>query len=342
MRHLLVVLLVLGVAGLASAANLTNTLDLSIKGQNSNPAYDGREGGEDTAGAFVIASLPFSDTGATCDNIDDYDEICPYSGSTSPDVVYSYTPASNEAISVDLCNSSYDTKVYIYESVPGNLVACNDDAGCGYSGYQSLLDNISLTGGVTYYIVVDGYGGSCGEYILDITGFAPCVVDCPEGAQLEGEPPCQDGYVDGYNGGCNSVGWTLISGDANGCAVVCGESCTYIAPGGLGYRDTDWYEATAGGGPATASCTAEFPLQFIFIWGADCNNLQYDLGTAGPCTPVILAWNFNDGDLFWLWVGASVFDGVPASDYVLDVCGLQGGGTATYETSWGAIKGLYR
>jgi hypothetical protein len=342
MRHLLVVLLVLGVAGLASAAQMGVQLSLEGKGENNNPAYDGREGGEDCASAFVIASLPFSDTGATCDNIDDYDEVCPYSGSTSPDVVYSYTPAGDEAITVDLCNSSYDTKVYIYEAVCGNLLACNDDAGCGYSGWQSLLDNINLAGGVTYYIVVDGYGGDCGEYVMDVMGFEPCVVDCPEGAQQEGEPPCEDGYVDNYNGGCNSVGWTLVEGDANGCATVCGESCTYIAPGGLNYRDTDWYTMTAGGGPVTASCIAEFPLQFILIYNPDCNNLQYDLGTAGPCQPVILSYNFGAGQEFWLWVGASVFDGVPAADYVMDVCGLVPGTTATVETSWGAIKGLYR
>jgi len=29
-----------------------------------------------------------------------------------------------------------------------------------------------------------------------------CVVECPPGALQEGEPICQDGYVDSYNCGC--------------------------------------------------------------------------------------------------------------------------------------------
>ena len=32
----------------------------------------------------------------------------------------------------------------------------------------------------------------------------PCVIECPAGAELEGEPPLMDGYVDSWNGGCNS------------------------------------------------------------------------------------------------------------------------------------------
>jgi len=40
---------------------------------------------------LVIVGLPFSDTGNTSDNLDGYDAVCPYSNSTSPDVVYTET-----------------------------------------------------------------------------------------------------------------------------------------------------------------------------------------------------------------------------------------------------------
>jgi hypothetical protein len=332
----------LGVAGWASAANLNTSINLDGKGQFNDPgAPDGREGGEDVGTAFPIPALPFNDTGTTTGHVNDYDEICPYSGSTSADVVYSYTPAGNEAITVDLCASDYDTKVYIYAGGPGNLVACNDDAGCGYSGYQSLLENVALSGGTTYYIVVDGYGGSTGGYVMSIQGFQPCVVECPAGAQQEGEPPCGTDYYDEYNGGCNSVGWTMVPGDAQGCATVCGKSGTYLYQGSS-YRDTDWFELTAAGGVANASCTAEFPLQFIFIYGPDCNNLGYDLGTGGPCTPVSLSSNLTAGATFWLWVGAQVFTGIDCdSDYVMDVCGIEGG-VPTVEKTWGSIKNSYK
>jgi hypothetical protein len=45
----------------------------------------------------------------------------------------------------------------------------------------------------------------------------------------------------------------------------------------------------------------------------------------------------------WLWVGASVFTGVPCeSDYVMHVCGIAGETTPTENTSWGQLKHLYK
>jgi len=152
--------------------DLGNTIDLSRKDLGGEPAYDGREGGETIDDAFVIDYLPFYDTGATCDNVNDYDEVCPYSSSTSPDVVYVYTSPEDLIIEIDLCDSMYDTKVYVYDFDAGygfgNPLACNDDAGCGYSGYQSRLDAVPFDQGHTYHIVVDGYGSSCGEYLLNV------------------------------------------------------------------------------------------------------------------------------------------------------------------------------
>ncbi len=131
-----------------------------------------RMGGEDIGSAVVIPALPFNDAGNTCSSIDDYDEACPYTGSTSPDVVYSYTPPANDIIDIDLCNSGYDTKVFVYENAwtPGSAYACNDDA-C--PGWRSFIDDLPITAGNTYYIVIDGYGGGCGDYVLDITSNAP-------------------------------------------------------------------------------------------------------------------------------------------------------------------------
>jgi hypothetical protein len=342
MRRLLVALLLLCLAVPALAVNTGVGNRAPDKPEGTIYDGGGRTGGDNVGDAVAIASLPYFDGGNTCGYINDYDAICPYSGSTSPDVVYSYVPAANEAISVDLCASLYDTKVYIYENAVGNLVACNDDFGCGYSGWQSRLENINLTAGNTYYFIIDGYGGLCGDYTLAIEGFAPCDVVCPDGAQQEGEPPCVDNYYDGYNGGCNSVGWTLVEGQTDNCADVCGLSCTYLYQGGS-YRDTDWYTMNANvAGNVTATCTAEFPLQFILIYVADCNNLQYTIGTGGPCTPVSLSWPFAAGQEFWLWVGAQVFSGVPESEYHFNVCNIAGGSTPVEQKSWGAIKNEYR
>lgn len=138
------------------------------------------QGGDTCAAATVIGSLPYSDSGTTVGYTDDYDEECPFSGSTSPDVVYSYIPAASGAIDITLCvgTTNYDTKVYVYEgSCPGGgAVACNDDEcqGPAYgSPYNSALTNVPVTGGQTYYIVVDGYGGDSGAYSIEVTEWQP-------------------------------------------------------------------------------------------------------------------------------------------------------------------------
>ena len=152
-----------------------------------------RQGGDTCADAFPIPSLPFDDTGTTVDYANDHDEVCPYTGSTSPDVAYVFTPASDITVDVSLCNdgTNYDTKLYIYQGAcPGTLVACNDDS-CNSpqfpSSYISKLAGIALTGGQTYYIIVDGYGGASGDYHLHVEA-APPLPDCRAGSAYS-QPP---------------------------------------------------------------------------------------------------------------------------------------------------------
>ena len=144
-----------------------------------------RQGGDSWDVATVILSLPHSSTGTTVGYTDDYDEICPYSGSTSPDVVYSYTPIVDILVDITLCNGSdYDTKLYIYENAvtPGTPFACNDDT-C--PGYVSELTDLQLYSGNTYYIVIDGYSGASGNYVLDMTEVAPpAPLDCTNAIEL--------------------------------------------------------------------------------------------------------------------------------------------------------------
>ena len=90
MRFLLCLLLALAMVGVASANTGNHFIKVSVPSDPGTP--DGREGGETVGDAFVIPALPFVDTGNTSDNIDDYDEDCPYTGSLSPDVVYAWAP----------------------------------------------------------------------------------------------------------------------------------------------------------------------------------------------------------------------------------------------------------
>jgi len=152
-------------------------------GSNMPPPPDPNtimQGGDTCATATVIGGLPYTDDGTTVGYTDDYDEECPYTGSTSPDVVYAFTPAANMGVDITLCvgTTNYDTKLYVYEgSCPGGgAVGCSDDdctAPIFGSPYNSSLTNVSMTGGQTYYIVVDGYDGASGPYSIEITEWQP-------------------------------------------------------------------------------------------------------------------------------------------------------------------------
>ena len=152
--------------------------------------YDApRQGGEDIASATLINSLPYSDAGTTSGYAKDYTATC-FSNATSPDVVYEYTPAASGAINISLCGSSYDCGLFVYENSSANEIACNDDA----CGLQSQINGLFLTVGNTYYIVVNGFSGNSGNYVIDVNAiplpdqaFGPTppdqTIDVPVGSQ---------------------------------------------------------------------------------------------------------------------------------------------------------------
>jgi hypothetical protein len=283
----------------------------------------GMSGGETIETAVVIGSLPFTDSGDLCAYMNDYDEICPFSGSTSPDAVYSYTP--------------------------GAPYACNDDycSGPNYPySYDSFLGSMAVTAGHTYYIVVDGYGGDCGTYVIDIIEHEIPVLECPTGALLEGEPDCYDNYEDQTNGGCNSVpevfGYICPAG--GDLITLCGTSGTY-SYFGSSYRDTDWFEIEVTEQNSLTFCAiAEFPLLIFFIDGNyGCAGLQIiSYTTADPMVEACLSGTFYPG-IYWLWVGPSIFTGVPCgSDYIMTLEGFTGMPSPVESSTWGSIKGLFK
>lgn len=294
------------------------------------PEYHGggRIGGDTLEDAVVISALPYYDSGSTCGYANDYDEICPYPGSTAPDVVYLYVPPVDQSIRVDLCSSSYDTKVYVWDGVVGAEIGCDDD-GCGYE-WQSVIYQVDVRAGQTYYIVVDGYGGSCGFYALyvgEVT--SPCAVPCPEGAQIEGEPPCEDGYVDEYNPGCDGSvpypqGWIRIVPQSDGCGSICGRACCFVDQG-VASEDFDWYRVSAAGGLLTVTGQAEFTAICALVYGTDCANLQYTYDVAPPCEQFSLQRSVQAGEEIWLWIRPSPWLWTPERDYVFEVCGITAG-----------------
>ena len=136
------------------------------------------QGGDTIELATVIPALDYHAEGTTSGYMNDYDEMCPWS-SASSDVVYAFTPEEDVRVRISLCDgSAYDTKLYVYENgyTPGAPFACNDDL-C--SGGLSELSELNLVGGNTYYIVIDGYGGEDGVYVLDAWDITQ---ECPNGS----------------------------------------------------------------------------------------------------------------------------------------------------------------
>ena len=268
-------------------------------------------GGEDCSTATVIAALPFSDTGSTAGAVDDYDEICPYDSAGSGDHVYSYTPGADGAINISLCDSIYDTKLYVYEGTcgayqSGVFHACTDDAGCGITGYQSELVDVAVTGGNTYYIVVDGYGGDTGDYVIDVTEYEDCVVDC---IGLDEGEACGDDT----NGGCNMVTPAFT-------AINVGETFCGNAWADSSIRDTDWYEVVL---DATTDLGWIVEAEFDVVAGlattippgsGDCADLSgldpYDMDVA--CVE-LSAQTTLDAGTYWFFIAPSVFDSYPCA-----------------------------
>jgi len=132
------------------------------------PGGGGGTQGDNMENPFIVTGIPFTDNGTTEGFTDDYDEECPYTGSESNDVVYLFS-TSGGTYDFSICESAYDTKLYIYD-VNGVLVDCSDDACSNAAGesFRSLLEGINLDAGV-FYVIVDGYGSQNGEYQLEIS-----------------------------------------------------------------------------------------------------------------------------------------------------------------------------
>lgn len=311
----------------------------------------GRQGGETIETAIPFFELPFDDTGNTSDNIDDYDVACPHSGSTSPDVVYSFQLGEDAFIKVDLCGSAYDTKVYLYDA-DLNLVDCNDDfyAGDPCGLYVSFIEMAPVMAGQVYYIIVDGYGGDSGDYVINVDYWfeiPPCFIFC-EG-ENENEPPLADGYVDTYNNGCNSetgdYQFQELLGDNSGELEFCGTTGWYDQT----IRDTDSFVAMIGtDGFIEWTLDAERPTYGYLMSSTDCANAEIQESIlAGPCFPVTLTVSGVPGEVVWLMVMPTEPEH-PAGylghefPYVSHFSGLMESVVSTENTSFDRIKSMFR
>lgn len=352
--------MVIAIAGMATAGDLGISREPPAKNspiRSYTPPAEVKQGGDTIDSATAIPGLPYSDTGSTCDFINDYDEVCPFAGSTAPDVVYSFTPASNILIDVDLCRSNYDTKTYIYDSGL-NVIACNDDYylgdACGI--YSSKIERASLQGGETYYIVIDGFSINCGNYEVDVTEAEECSLTCQADAVAEGEPPLSDGYVDNWNGGCfsdpfvfQSIDW--INDDDglppyNGYAWLCGKTGFFLDVEGDYVADIDWFTATAlETGEMEFTVESEHSVAIYKVSPIDCATTGVEIQEVGYCgSPATMTFPVTEGEEIWLLVVANTFL-ITDMEYTY-LATLRGHywvpPVPIERLSWGGIKALYR
>ncbi len=297
-----------------------------------------RQGGDTIADAVRVPIPSIDLAGTNAGYNDDYDEICPYTYSGSPDVVYSILPDADMGLDLDMVGSFYDTKIFVYDENLA-LVACNDDF---YPDYTSKIEDLPVIGGMEYFVVVDGYGGDSGDYLLDIVESVPCIIECPVGAVLEDEPPLANDYVDVHNGGCASESGGVMQPITD--PLFCGVSGFYLASGG-NTRDTDWFLIDIpASGVLEIIGDAEEPSYMFELGPQDCNTVGVlqDV-TIGDCVEASMTITGEPGSTVWFWVGPTGFASPDGSDvfefdYVLQ---LNLDPVATENHSWTDVKSLF-
>jgi hypothetical protein len=103
---------------------------------------------------------------------------CAPTTAAAPEQVFAWTPDASGTATIETCNlvsTRFDTTLHVRGgSCDGPELACNDDAaGCfasayavpGHEGSRVRLDVVT---GTTYFIAVDGYGGTRGSFTLRI------------------------------------------------------------------------------------------------------------------------------------------------------------------------------
>jgi hypothetical protein len=203
------------------------------------------------------------------------------------------------------------------------------DANCPPNIIGSQVANVctpsaplTFTGPGTFHLfagTAEFAGVPCGsKYRLSISGpgIQQCFdcAKCQTGSQVEGEPACGPGYLDTFNGGCNSE--PNVFTDVR-CNTICGEAGTFDG----NTRDTDWYRITVGPGTFTYSGIASgFPLR-LYLIDDSCPPIILDEALGESCTRTGDI-TFSGPGTFYLFAAPEAFDGVPCgSNYRLSISG---------------------
>jgi hypothetical protein len=270
----------------------------------------------------LAGPLPLTTTGTTAGRGNDHTMApCGDGGASAPDVVLRWTAPAAGTYRFSTLGSSFDTILYARAiDCTGPILACNDDDPGG--GLHSIFQ-LSLGAGQTVVLVLDGWGGGQGTYVLRIEAVmggmgcgngvctamescATCPIDCgpcgfcgdficdmAAGERCDTCPTdcgmcmmCGDGFCDAWAGET----CTNCTIDCGACPPVCGngscdpgEGCL-TCPGDCGVCPGTCGNGVCGPGETCASCQVDCGM-----CGGSCT---HDVCLEGPplvngCSPCV-------------------------------------------------------
>jgi hypothetical protein len=166
-------------------------------------------------------------------------------------------------------------------------------------------------GTYSVFVGTDVFSGvPCGSRYRATLTITPCCVGPSQPTDLiEGEPVCFDGYVDTFNGGCNSTPNAFGSIDCG--TTVSGTYGTYLTASGQNFRDTDFYHFTISEtSDVTWTVTGEARTR-LFILRGTCPSSSLASTVIDPCTTGLISLNDLEPGTYSAFVATEAFTGVP-------------------------------
>jgi hypothetical protein len=112
----------------------------------------------------LMGMLPLTVTGSTAGAGDDVPGAC--GGGGGQDIAFTFTAPADGTYSMNTQGSSYDTVLQVRDGgCGGPVLACNDDTPPGT--YSALA--VPLLAGQTVVIVVEGFAGATGSFVLNVS-----------------------------------------------------------------------------------------------------------------------------------------------------------------------------
>lgn len=239
---------------------------------------------DNCSGAIAFTSIPGTVTGSTTFATNEANNVTTCGTTiTAPGVWHSLVGTGN-TITVTTCFAAtdFDTKLNVYTGDCNALVCVggNDDSfgdpDCNFPRGIGLPSKFSFCSspGVTYLILVQGFGGATGDYTLEATDDGiPCT-----GACCLGDGNCVDGVS---AAACSTLGGRFTAGATCG-SVVCSGACC-LGDGTCLYGSSDDC-ATAGGtyGGDGSDCNSVSCVGACCFTDGSCSGLSPDdCATAG-------------------------------------------------------------